>query len=52
MKAGEVSLHAAVICGHVGVVETLLNMGAYVDCKTKVREMFFVVVEMTSFIIR
>ena len=49
MKSGEVSLHAAVICGHVGVVQTLLNKGAQVDCKTKVREMLFVVVETTSF---
>ncbi len=30
------SLHAAVHCGHVGVVKALLNKGASVDTKTKV----------------
>ena len=36
LQAGEVSLHAAVQCGHVGVVKALLNKGASVDTKTKV----------------
>ena len=36
-QSGEVSLHAAVHCGHVGVVKALLNKGASVDTKTKVR---------------
>ena len=35
-QSGEVSLHAAVHCGHVGVVKALLNKGASVDTKTKV----------------
>jgi ankyrin repeat protein len=36
LQSGEVSLHAAVHCGHVGVVKALLNKGASVDTKTKV----------------